>query len=262
MSELKLIESGRFNEVICDFFKDEETNDFWMTRRQIGEALEYADPNRGVRDVEKAHPNRFKGKMRSVKISHPQGGSQDTTVYNAKGVMEICRWATKPNADAFMDWVFDKIEDLRKKGFAVVENTPTDPLDFIITQAEMMKQQAQMMKQMQSDIRETKTELQTTKERVKNLDTINFEGDPRKRLKQMVTKLKFKEGISFGEAWGKFIKAFNNSYNTNLELLKTNYKKKYGKEISTPGILEERRLLSDALRVADKLLNEDISVII
>lgn len=46
----------------------------------------------------------------------PEGGTQETTLYNAKGIYEICRWSRQPKADAFMDWVWDVLESIRTTG--------------------------------------------------------------------------------------------------------------------------------------------------
>jgi hypothetical protein len=46
-----------------------------------------------------------------VKLSTPSG-TQSTTVYDRKGIMEICRWSQQPKADAFMDWVWAVMDAL------------------------------------------------------------------------------------------------------------------------------------------------------
>mgnify|MGYP003279390458 FL=1 len=39
---LQLVKTENFNDIACDFYSAED--DIWMTRKQIGEALEYGDP--------------------------------------------------------------------------------------------------------------------------------------------------------------------------------------------------------------------------
>lgn len=52
--------------------------------------------------------DRFSG---VVKLSTP-GGEQEVTVYNRKGIMEICRHSDQPKADAFMDFCWEVMDSL------------------------------------------------------------------------------------------------------------------------------------------------------
>ena len=106
------------------------------------------------------------------------------------------------------------------------------------------------------ELEETKEKQEKLEERVDSLDAVNLEGDLRQRLNQMVRKYAYESGEGFGKAWSEFKRRFNIAYNTNIELLKTNYQKETGQEISTPGILEERNRLEDAIRVANKMINK------
>ena len=40
------------------------------------------------------------------------GKSRDVFIYTLRGVMEICRFSRQPNADKFMDFVWDVMESL------------------------------------------------------------------------------------------------------------------------------------------------------
>lgn len=46
-----------------------------------------------------------------VKLSTP-GGEQEATVYNRKGIMEICRHSDQPKADAFMDFCWEIMDNI------------------------------------------------------------------------------------------------------------------------------------------------------
>jgi len=108
-SELALMKSEKFGEIECDFYGDGE--DFWMTREQIGAALEYSNPRDAIAKIhrrKRARMDRFSG---VVKLSTP-GGEQEVTVYNRKGIMEICRHSDQPKADAFMDFCWEVMDSL------------------------------------------------------------------------------------------------------------------------------------------------------
>ncbi|WP_432401036.1 ORF6C domain-containing protein [Wukongibacter sp. M2B1] len=112
MNNLRIVKSDNFGSVKCDFYTD-GSNEILMTRRQIGESLEYENPNGSVKNIHLRHADRLDKFSTVVQIDTPSRGKQETTVYNAKGIMEICRWSQQPKADEFMDWVWDVIESLR-----------------------------------------------------------------------------------------------------------------------------------------------------
>lgn len=112
MEDLALIKSENFGAVQCDFYQGQQ-NEIWMTRRQIGESLEYGDPNQAIKNIHLRHKARLDKFSRVVQIETPSG-RQETTLYSAKGVYEICRWSQQPKADAFYDWVYEILESLRK----------------------------------------------------------------------------------------------------------------------------------------------------
>ena len=57
-----------------------------------------------------------------VKLSTPEGGTQDTTVYNFKGLLEICRYSNQPKADAVMDFLWNIADEIRRTGFYATPN--------------------------------------------------------------------------------------------------------------------------------------------
>ncbi|WP_408956195.1 phage antirepressor KilAC domain-containing protein [Natroniella sp. ANB-PHB2] len=120
MSNLSLVKSEDFKGVRCDFHKS--NNDIWMTRRQIGEALDYAQPNNAVKKIHSRHQERFEDKSRVAQIDTPSGGKQNTTIYNRKGMMEICRHSGQSKADDFIDWVWEVIDEIMRTGSYSVED--------------------------------------------------------------------------------------------------------------------------------------------
>ena len=123
----------------------------------------------------------------------------------------------------------------------------------------VLQMQLQRKKDRLKDLREKqelKEKQKELEERLNSLDAVNLEGDLRQRLNQMVKKYAFISGSGFSEAWNEFKKRFNTAFRTNIELMKTNYEKDTGQEINTPGILEEKGKLEDAIRVANKMINQ------
>ena len=46
----------------------------------------------------------------------PFGNVQAATVYNFKGLLEICRYSNQPAANAVIDFLWDVADDIRKHG--------------------------------------------------------------------------------------------------------------------------------------------------
>lgn len=130
---MELIKSENYETHLCNFYEDNH-NEVWLTREQVGAALGYADPAKSIQNIHLKHKERLDKfiKREKVKTSeigdsheHPQsdGGRErsqnkhlqsEVVFYSERGVMEICRWSDMPNANQFMDWVWDIVEAYRR----------------------------------------------------------------------------------------------------------------------------------------------------
>lgn len=147
MSNYSVVLQEAVNGISCDFYSN-GLGEFFMTRRQIGEALGYSDPKNAITKIHAAHKERLDRYSVTLKLgategcptvgargdkSSPLEGSgigpstvsvldkveggrevqRERVLYSAKGVYEICRWSRQPAADAFFDRVYDILEGLR-----------------------------------------------------------------------------------------------------------------------------------------------------
>lgn len=113
MGELVLLQSDNFGNVACDFYRGNQ-DDILMTRTQIGQALEYSDPQKAIDNLHSRHKERLDKFSVTLNLRGTDGKLYNTILYTTKGVYEICRWSHQAKADAFMDWVWDVIEQIRK----------------------------------------------------------------------------------------------------------------------------------------------------
>src|SRR5690625_2525047 len=97
-----------------------KNNDIFMTREQIGQALEYKNPRRAIKDIHLRNKDRLDKFSRRAQVDTPSG-TQETVVYNEKGIYEIIRKSAQPKADEFYDWVYDLLSKLRKQELQVVQ---------------------------------------------------------------------------------------------------------------------------------------------
>ena len=113
MNDLVLYKSENFQGTVCDLYRN-INNDIFMTREQIGRALEYGSPSSAIRKIHERNFDRIDKFAGVVQIDLPLGGKQEMYLYEARGIYEICRWSRQSNANAFMDWVWNLLEGLRK----------------------------------------------------------------------------------------------------------------------------------------------------
>jgi hypothetical protein len=116
--------------------------------------------------------------------------------------------------------------------------------------------QAESVKQLKERVGVVADELTTVIHRVDNLDLTNIEGTPRQRLNAMIRKYANQQGITYQTAWQEFTRAYNTAYRTNLKRRKTNEEAVLLRRLTMPEYLETSGEIEDAIRVADKMLNQ------
>ena len=110
-TSLTLATQKPFGTLTCDFYKN-DSNEFYMTRKQIGEALEYSDPKVAIAKIHSKNADRLDPLSGVTELVTPSGGPQETYIYTLRGVMEICRLSRQPKADKFIDFVWNVMESL------------------------------------------------------------------------------------------------------------------------------------------------------
>jgi hypothetical protein len=110
---MTVIASKPFGALNVDVYEDSK-HQYYMTREQIGTALEYGNPQKAIDNIVSRNKERFIDKSVTLKLRATDGKMYDTIVLNMKGVMEICRFSRQPKADAFMDFCWDIMESLMR----------------------------------------------------------------------------------------------------------------------------------------------------
>ncbi len=116
---LSLVTREMFGQREMNIFQNEE-KDIFMTREQIGQALEYKSPRRAISDIHSRNRERLDSFSGVSKLRTPQG-IQETYIYNEKGIYEIIRKSGQPKADEFYDWVYELLSKLRKNEIQVTQ---------------------------------------------------------------------------------------------------------------------------------------------
>ena len=115
-NSMTVITSKPFGALNVDVYEDNK-HQYYMTREQIGAALEYTDPVRNISKIHDRNADRLNPLTSVVNLTTEVGNHtqmRQTYMYNLRGVMEICRFSRQPKADAFMDFCWDIMESLMR----------------------------------------------------------------------------------------------------------------------------------------------------
>ena len=134
-NSLQVITTRTFNGLAFDCYKGNDEDDFWATREQIGRLLGYAKPRNAITKIHQRYQKRLDKFSKQVILRKPFDQSQiDTsqttyfkneplaTVYNFKGLLEICRWSNQPKANDVIDFIWNIADDLRRGKLKLYQN--------------------------------------------------------------------------------------------------------------------------------------------
>lgn len=177
-----------------------------------------------------------------------QGRQMPKYIMTEQGFTLLVMGYTGPKAMEFKEMYIAEFHRMREE--LQRQKLPATIEDLIIMQA-------QSVKELKAKVAQIEERAEAAHHRIDNLDRIDIIGDPQQRLNAMVKKYALSKGLTFQQAWREFRQAFNTAYRTNLTMLIENYKLKHGlRELTMPEYLAKVGRLDDALRVADKLLNQ------
>ena len=74
--------------------------------------MNYENPRIAIQQIHNRNKDRLDPLSTVCKMNTVDGKSRDVFIYTLRGVMEICRFSRQPNADKFMDFVWDAMESL------------------------------------------------------------------------------------------------------------------------------------------------------
>lgn len=117
---LSLATKEMFGQNEMNIFQNEE-RDIFMTREQIGQALDYATPRKAISELHKRNRDRLDKFSVVHNLRTSDKKAYETIIYNEQGIYEIIRKSGQPKADEFYDWVYDLLSELRKGELQIVK---------------------------------------------------------------------------------------------------------------------------------------------
>ena len=124
-TKFEIATTKNFNGITLNCYCEEgqeNSGEFWTTREQIGQLLGYENPNNAITIIHKRNKERMDKFSTSVKLTQVEGNrtvTRDVTVYNFKGLLEICRYSNQPNAHKVIDVLWEIADEIRKHGMFV-----------------------------------------------------------------------------------------------------------------------------------------------
>ena len=118
---MELLTTRKFNGVELNCYKAEnKDDDFWVTREQIGQLLEYAEPMKAIAKIHERNKERLDKFSTVVKLTQVEGNrtvTRDMIVYNFRGFLEVCRNSEQPKANTVMDFAWSIMNEIRRNGY-------------------------------------------------------------------------------------------------------------------------------------------------
>lgn len=159
-NSMTVITSKPFGALNVDVYQNDK-HQYYMTREQIGTALEYTSPVVAIKKIHDRYADRLDALSSITNLVTEVGNHtqmRQTYVYDLRGVMEICRFSRQPKADAFMDFCWDIMESLMR-GDSVLATPQMDAAlskEFIDVRLHAL---FDSMKSLQSELNSTRKDL-------------------------------------------------------------------------------------------------------
>jgi len=236
MNEIKIFENVEFGQVRTVEYNGKP----YFVGNDIADSLEYVR----AREAVSAH---CKGAV-SYRIL-TNGGEQEVKIIPEGDIYRLIVKAAdqsrnskiREKAERFERWIFDEV--LPAIGSHSIK--PKSQIEALLESVQLLAAQEKRLAQLED-------KATVLNHRIDNLDLTNIEGTPRQRLVKMVQRYANQSGITYSAAWHDFTSAYNVAYHTNLKARINRYSSK----MSTPEYLDGVGEIEDAIRVADKMLNQ------
>jgi phage antirepressor YoqD-like protein len=116
MNDLVLYKSEKFQDIECDFWKNEnnENNEIFMTSGQLGNALGFLNPKKGISNLVNRNDYLKDMKFSSFLAMRTEAGLRETRLFTEDGIYEVAFIADTEKAKEFRSWVREILKGLRK----------------------------------------------------------------------------------------------------------------------------------------------------
>lgn len=136
----KVAATRKFGDLDVHVYENPQ-KEFFMTREQIGKALEYNTPGDSIQRIHERNKDRLDPLSTPVKLTVVEGKrtvTRNIICYSLRGVMEVCRFSKQPKANAFMDFCWDVMTALMKGEMVLASATTSGQQRFDLMNKEVL----------------------------------------------------------------------------------------------------------------------------
>jgi prophage antirepressor-like protein len=191
----------------------------------------------------------------TIEIS--DGGSNYKTravIINESGVYALVFSSKLPTAKKFKRWVTSEVlPAIRKTGSY---SKPKSQLELLVESAQALLEHERKLTVLSTKQDEQAKQIEIINKRIDMFNGVDG-SNSREELRHKLNAYCYKNGIPQNKGWNILKQMYNDSYNTNISLLITNYQRtnKIKNRPTMPAYLEATGKLADAHAILDKLLN-------
>lgn len=191
----------------------------------------------------------------TIEIS--DGGSNYKTravIINESGVYALIFSSKLPTAKKFKRWVTSEVlPAIRKTGSY---SKPKSQLELLVESAQALLEHERKLTVLSTKQDEQAKQIEIINKRIDMFNGVDG-SNSREELRHKLNAYCYKNGIPQNKGWNILKQMYNDSYNTNISLLITNYQRtnKIKNRPTMPAYLEATGKLADAHAILDKLLN-------
>lgn len=244
---LQLVKQYKFYNSKIDAYVTDDKDKVWLTRRQIGKALEYPHPTKAIDLIHRRHSERLDPFSDTIKMAASDGKSYETIVYSQKGVFEICRHSAKPKADSLIDKIWEIADEVLTTGS--YGDSQMDKLDKMLEVANTMLQTQQEHEGRINTIENRAEEAEKAlKQKELPIPSLLPSTSTRQKVNKLVKDYSQSNNMDFFEVWNRIYYQFSMAHHMDLG----KQAKRYG--LSRLEYLEFVNQIDDLYAVAYNLL--------
>lgn len=243
MNELQIFNNPDFGQVRVVNINGEP----WLVGKDVAEALGYSNPRKALID-------HVDDDDKGVTKCDTLGGVQNMTIINESGVYALVFSSKLPKAKEFKRWVTSEVlPAIRKTGSY---SKPKSQLELLVESAQALLEHERKLTVLSTKQDEQAKQIEIINKRIDMFNGVDG-SNSREELRHKLNAYCYKNGIPQNKGWNILKQMYNDSYNTNISLLITNYQRtnKIKNRPTMPAYLEATGKLADAHAILDKLLN-------
>ena len=243
MNELQIFNNPDFGQVRMVMIEDTP----YFVGKDVAEILGYKDTVNAL----KSHVDDEDKLGWQITTS---GQKRNVTLINESGVYALLFSSKLPTAKKFKRWVTSEVlPAIRKTGSY---SKPKSQLELLVESAQALLEHERKLTVLSTKQDEQAKQIEIINKRIDMFNGVDG-SNSREELRHKLNAYCYKNGIPQNKGWNILKQMYNDSYNTNISLLITNYQRtnKIKNRPTMPAYLEATGKLADAHAILDKLLN-------